>query len=244
MKPTFRILLLTASIVVIALLPFLFHAEAIKTAKAPPIAIQEPAGEDLVLKAPTVAEVGELIRLDLRESKAVGIKWKVVPETTDLEIIDDGKRGLFSSRVAGTYQFIIAGARGDAASLIHHEIIVAGGANPAPPGPAPVVALDQKVVTWSKTIKDYPSKKAHAAALAGVFRKMADTKDVKPEQILEATALANSAVLGADLDKWVTFLDEMGKELDAMVAANSLTTREQYRDAWLQIATGLDKVSK
>lgn len=246
MKPTFRILLLTASIVLIALLPFLFHPEPIKTAKSSPIAIQEPAGEDLILNAPNVAEVGELVRLDLRESKAVGIKWKVVPETTDLEIIDGGKRGLFSSRVAGTYQFIIAGARGDAASLIHHEIIVAGGQpTPGPgPGPAPVIPLDQKVAGWSKTIKDYPNKKAHAAAMAGVFRKMADTKDVQPEQILEATALANSAVLGADLDKWVTFLDEMGKELDTRVEAKTLETREQYRDAWLQIAAGLDKISK
>lgn len=244
MKPTFRILLLTTSIVVIVLLPF-YHTKPVKTAKSLRVAIQEPAGEDLVLVAPSVAEVGELVRLDLRESKAVGIKWQVVPETPDFEIIDGGKRALFSSRGGGTYRFIIAGARGDIASLIHHEIIIAGGPVPTPgPGPTPTIPLDQKVATWSKTVKDYPNKKTHAAALAGVFRKMADTKDVKPEQILESTALANSAVLGVDLDKWVTFLDEMGKELDAMVAANTLTTREQYRDAWLSIATGLDKVSK
>jgi len=229
---------------VIALIPFFFnHSHQVKTAKAP-IAVQEPAGEDLVLVAPTVAEIGELVRLDLRGSKAVGVKWKVVPETTDLEIIDDGKRGLFSSRVPGTYTFIIAGARADMASLIHHEIVIAGG-QPAPgPGPAPVVPLDQKIVAWSKTVKDYPNKKTHAAALASVFKKMADAPDIKPEQILESTALANSAVLGGDLDKWVPFLDEMGKELDARVAAKTLETREQYRDAWLQIAAGLDKISK
>lgn len=248
MKALFRILLLTTSIIVIALLPFLSHFFETHghTAKEAPIAIQQvDEGADLVLNAPTVAEVGELVRLDLSQSKAVGIKWQVVPETTDFEVIDGGKRGLFSSRVAGTYRFIIAGARGDSASLIHHEIIVAGGLVPTPgPGPVPVIPIDQKIVGWSKLVKDYPNKKAHAAALAGVFKKMADAKDVKTEQILEATALANSAVLGADLDKWVPFLDEMGKELDARVADKSLSTREQYRDTWLLIAAGLEKVSK
>lgn len=248
MKACCRILLLTTSVVLIALLPFIrWHIEPVKIAKAKTdwtrqVAIQEPVGPDLVLVAPETCEVGELVRLDLSQSKAIGLIWQVIPASTDFEVIDGGKRAVFSSRVGGVYRFIIAGARGDVASLIHHEIIVAGGAPDTGPGPA--VSIDQRIVSWSKKVAEYPGKKTHAAGMAGVFRKMAETKDIKTDQILEATALANSAVLSADLEKWVPFLDLLGVELDAMVTASTLTTPEQYRATWLLIANGLDKVSK
>jgi len=59
----------------------------------------------ILLAAPSVCEVGELVRIDLRESTVTTTLLVVtIPEllaTDDFEIIDDGKRAFFSSRGAG-----------------------------------------------------------------------------------------------------------------------------------------------
>lgn len=238
-------LVLSTAALVLATFHYQYLAKHDFRGRSSLVAKQEapPESGKLILKAPDSCEIGELVRLDLRESNVDGIIWKVLPETADFEIIDEGRRALFSSRVPGTYTFLIAGAKGGTPYLIYHSLPVNGGVGPSP-GPLPAVSLEVKVSGWVKKVADYPARKQHLAGMAGVFKKMAEAPDVKVEQILEATALANTAVLGADLQKWVPFLDELGKELDAMVAAKTLTTREQYKAAWLEIATALEKSSK
>lgn len=254
MKAFCRITLLFLTVLAFAMLPYIYHHRGeiqtfSKTSQSPisgrvyQVAGQDPAPADgLVLRAPDQCDVGELVRLDLRDSTVEGIVWQCIPDTPDFEVIEDGRRAFFASREPGSYMFLIAGAKGGVPFLIHHIVTVAGGA-PAP-GPDGNVGLGPKVAGWVKKVAEYPNRKAHAAGMAGVFSKLAEAPDVKVEQILEATALANSAVLGADLEKWVPFLDDLGNELDAMVAAGSLTTREQYKAVWLDIAKALDKAAK
>lgn len=241
MKPVLKILFLVATIALVGSLPLCHFF------KYPTIAKQDvepsPQPINLVLKAPDTCEIGELVRLDVRDSQVEGIRWQVLPETPDFEVIEDGRRAFFSSRVPGPYLFMIAGAKGGQAYLIYHTVTVDG----VVPGPGPnpvVIALDKKVVAWAKKVADYDGKKAHLAGMAGVFTKMADNKDVKVEQILEATALANTAILGAKLDAWVPFLDALGTELDSLVSSGGLTTPEQYRTVWLDIAKGLEQAAQ
>lgn len=197
----------------------------------------------LVLKAPAKCVVGELVRLDLRESVVGGVQWRVLPDTPDFEVIENGQRAFFSSRVPGSYLFIVAGAKGDTALLTHHTIVV-DGAVPGPgpgPGPGPVVqTLAEQVTAMVAAIPAYEGRDAQIKGVAQVFRKMAEGSDISPDQILEATAVANSAVLGDNLEKWVPFLDKLGELLDGMVDGGKLTTRDDYKATWLEIAKGLE----
>jgi hypothetical protein len=203
------------------------------------------AGQDetldggIILRAPEKCEIGELIRLNATESNVDGLTWQILPSTPDFEIIEDGRRAFFSARAESAGQsflVIIAGAKGGKPYLTHHTIEVIGEA----PTPGPE-SLGTKVRGWVHGVKEYENRKTHALALAGVFRKLAEAGDIKVEQMLEATATANSAVLGEDLDKWLPLLEPIGKELDTLTAAGKLSTREEYKAVWLSIAEGIEK---
>jgi hypothetical protein len=201
------------------------------------IAGQEPVEEiGIILRAQEDAEIGELVRLDARESVVDGLTWQIIPDTPDFEVIEDGRRAFFSSRVGGSYLVIIAAAKDGIPFLKHHTITVIG--EEPEPGPE---NLAGKVRRWTKAVEDYEGRAEHAKAMALVFRKLATADDVSVDQMLEATATANSAVLGDNLEKWLPLLEPLGAELDAISAADGLDTREQYEAVWLAIADGIDK---
>lgn len=202
-----------------------------------PIAGQdgEPVDESgIVLRAQDEAEVGELVRFDATDSQVDNLTWQIIPYTEDFEVIEDGRRAFFSSRHGGSFLIIIAAAKDQKAYLRHHTIEVIG-EDPVP-GPE---GLTAKVRRWAKQVKEYEGRKAHALALAGVFRKLAEADDIDVDKMLEATATANSAILGDNLDDWLPLLEPLGEELDAI----ELETREQYKDVWLKIADGIEKAA-
>lgn len=200
-----------------------------------PIAGQDPVPADgIILKAPDICEIGELVRFDARDS-TVNLTWQILPATNDFEVVDQGKRAFFTSRIPGSYLVIIAGAKEDVPYLVHHTIVVEGDFEPGP------VTLAQKVSGWVAQVEDYEGKDIKAAALADVFRSLATKEEVSVDDMLEATAVANSAVLGDDLEKWVPFLEALGNELDAYVEEGELDTRADYREIWLLIAKGIER---
>lgn len=188
------------------------------------------------LEAPDEAEIGELVRLDASKSDVDGLTWQILPETPDFEVIENGRRAFFSSRVPGSYLFIVAGAKDGVPYLKHHTITVLG--EVVPPGPE---SLGLKVRRWTKSVGDYKARQVHALALAGVFRKLATAEDITVDEMLDATATANSAVLGEDLEKWFPLLEPLGEELDVLMEEEKLATREDYKLVWLEIAEGIEK---
>jgi len=178
-------------------------------------------------------EIGELVRMVV-DGDVEGITWKVKPETPDFEVIEGGRRALFSSRTGGDYLIIVAAARDGEPFLFFQTLTVKGGEPPAP-----VSELTRKVQTWLKRLPANTDK-AKIVAVAGVFRELADGA-TPIDKMLEATALANSAVIGDDLENWMPFLEGLGDELDVMVEAKQLETREQYRAAWLEISAAIEK---
>lgn len=195
-----------------------------------------PAAE-IILRAPDVSEVGELVRLDARESTVDGMIWQILPYSEDFEVIEEGRRAFFTSRSAGTYLFIIAGAKDGQAFLVHHTIIVDGGVDNSDAG-----TLAAKIRAWLSKVPDYEGKAAKAQAMSAVFSRLANDDGVDVDDLLQATATANAAVLGPDLDKWIPFLDSLGSELDIYVENDELGTREQYREVWLLISKAIDRV--
>lgn len=199
----------------------------------------EPDGAGIVLRAPDDCEVGELVRFDAADSDVTGLTWQILPSTPDFEIIEDGRRAFFSARAESAGQsflVIVAGAKDGKPFLTHHTIDVIGVA----PDPGPET-LSTVVRRWVRNVDDYEGRKAHGLALSGVFRKLASADDIAVDQILEATATANSAVLGDHLDDWIPFLEPLGKELDKLTAEGKLSTRADYKAAWTAIADGIEK---
>ena len=195
----------------------------------------------IVLNAPTICEVGELVRIDLHDSTVVTTLLVVtIPGlqiTEDFEIIEDGRRAMFSSREPGEYVVMVAGAKGDEPFLAYQRISVEGdtSANPKRPN------LGRQVSQWVRRVKPYEKRRDHGKALADVFRTTADQADVNVDGMLEVTAHANSAVLASDFEKWKVFLDGLEDALDKLIEDDQLQSREQYRTVWYDIAKGIER---
>ena len=237
-RPFCRIFFFLLTVATFAASPIVCR-EVANQSKVNQIAKQEEGDSvGIVLKAPThELEVGELVRLDASESDVDGLTWKIIPATPDFEVIEEGRRAFFSSRVPGSYLIIIAAAKEGIPFLKHHTLEIVGN-DPTPPTPK---NLTSKVRRWVKDVEDYDGKETHAAALAAVFRKLATAEDVSVDDMLEATATANTAVLGDNLEQWIPLLKPLGTELDAITEAGGLETREDYKTVWINIAEGIEK---
>lgn len=200
----------------------------------------EIADGGIQLEAPIECEVGELVRLDARNSNVDSVVWDILPKTSDFEVVD--LRGFFSARNGGEFLILIAGAKGGKAFLYHQKITVNGECDKSFP---PLSDLTLKVKSWVRNLlTDVPARDAKLKALADVFRRLSEG-DINVNKILESTALANSAVIGKeDLKEWLPFLDRLGQELDSMGAKGELRTADQYRVAWRAISIGLAESAK
>lgn len=246
--PILRILFLFLTLAAFSVAPFIVgHLARVHPVKVSqshlPLAGQTfyIAGQDespdpgIILRAQDTAEIGELIRLDASESEVDGITWQIIPDTPDFEVIEDGRRAFFSSRVPGEYLIIIAAAKDGIPYLEHHSLTVIG--ELPEPGPETVAA---KVRRWAADVEPYEGKDAHQKALAGVFQKLAEADEISVDDMLEATATANTAVLGDSLDYWLPLLEPLGEELDALMEAGKLETRSDYAKVWTEISKGLE----
>jgi hypothetical protein len=203
----------------------------------------EPNQPAIQIKAPRTCEVGELVRIDMNKSTVTTtVVLLTIPglkTTTDFEMIEQGKRAFFSSRRPGEYLIIVAGAKDNEPYIYYQRLTVKGIKGELEPTPAtPDLASDCE--EWMGLVEDYDGKTIHTMAVAMVFRKLADQADVTVDNMLEASAVANSAVLGEDLTHWLPFFDKLGEKLDEYSSSGKLSTRDDYRRAWLAIAEGIE----
>lgn len=185
------------------------------------------------LKVPNTCEVGELVRLDASASNVDSLAWSILPDTPDFETVSEGKRAFFSARSGGEYLIIVAGAKDGKAYLIHKTITVKG-------IPRPLSGLSAKISGWLSLLPDIEDRNMKLLSMATVFKKLAQ-EPVAPDKMVEATALANSAVLGDTIEKWIPFLDKLGTELDKLIEDGKLSTTEQFQATWNEIASSLER---
>lgn len=187
----------------------------------------------VVLTTPPAASVGELVRLDASGSAAASFKW--LAPTSDFEVIDGGRRAIFSARKAGEYQFTLAVALADTVDVQTFTIRVEG-----PLAPPTTDSLEDWVAYW-KSEMSLP--KPQLEALAASFEQISGQMTVlaKPEAIIKATAEANRAALGADLPQFVPLLQKIQAALQKKAQSGQLTTPEQHTAVWQEIARGLRK---
>lgn len=215
-----------------------------------PVAGQEAPDEEtggLVLNAPDIIDVGQLVILDARSSDVDHITWQVIPHTEDFRVVDDGTdflgMGFLSARPDGPAQYvlILSGSKatpdGKSISFLQHKTIVVNGVD-LDEGPTTLVS---KVSSWVRRVENYEGKDEAAKRLAGVFSKLATKESVTVDTILQDTAAGNTGALGDDLEKWKPFLLALEDNLDALIQAGGLETREDYRETWLAIARGIHR---
>lgn len=193
---------------------------------------QEQEQAQLTIVAPDKAKIGELVKFDVSESVADSFKWTVKPNTDDFLTYDDGARAVFSARKAGTYQFIIACAKGGTVDVLIHTVTVKG-----PPTKPTTNSLTEWVPYWGW---DLPTNEAQA--LAENFRKVVEAQPETPKDWIEVTSEANKMLLGDRLDAWKPVLNNIGKALEKQAEQGLLTTPEQHKRLWLEIARGLEKI--
>lgn len=202
---------------------------------------------EIIIIAPTEVKIGELVILDVSQSIANEFEWMIVPETDDFLIIDDGRRAVFSSGVAGEFMFIIAGAVGDSVDVKRHVVRVVG--NTPPPEPVdpidpddPVSALSEKVGSWCGKIQS-PTRTSDATKIAAAFESIAAQIDAgtltEPHKIVLATSKANREALGDQLQAWIPFLRSLQAELEQQADDGLLVTPAQHSVTWKEIAKGL-----
>jgi len=199
---------------------------------------QEASAAKVVLDAPTRGRVGELIRFDLTKSVADSVKWVVRPGTPDFEVYEDGHRAVFSARVPGDYLFFIAVAKDGTVDTLIHTVHIEG-----PPERPSTDDLALWIPFWAYELN---LPKTEATKLAESFEDVAGriTALSTPKDIIKATGEANRAALGDSLETWKPILKKIQGTLVNRAKAGTLTTPEQHKTTWTEIAKGLHKIAR
>ena len=186
----------------------------------------------IVLDAPSKARVGELVRFDVSESVADSFEWLLVPQTQDFEVYDSGRKAVFSARTKGEYQFIVACAKGGTVDVITHKVVIIG-----PPATPTTNSLTEWIPVW---MWEQQLPQDEVLLVADNFEKISNRNDLnKPEDWIKATSELNQETLGDSLDAWKPMLNKIGKALHKRAEEGSLTTPEEHRAAWMEVAEGL-----
>ena len=185
----------------------------------------------IVLDAPSKARVGELVRLDVTESTAETFQWILIPDSVDFEVIDSGRRAMFSAREPGQYRFIVGCALGGTLDIVTHVVRIVG-----PPTKPTTESLAEWIPYWMDAMKlDRGQTEALARSFEMIAADMANLPE--PKDWITKTAEANRDIVGDDMDAWKPLLEKIGKAC----ASRQLTTPEQHAEVWLEIAEGLRK---
>jgi len=219
-----------------------------------------PTGDTatVVIEAPAQIAVGQLATLDVSKSQATSFSWKVVPETKNFRVIDNGRQAVFSG-TAGEYLFIVAAALGDTVDVKTHKITIGdGGPSPGPdpgpdpdpnpnPDPNPSNELALKVAEWAAAVQS-PTPRDDAMKLGQSFQSVASTISAgvltETSAILAATKNSNQVALGNHSAAWASFMQSLNAELKTLASAGQLPDAEAHAMAWRSIGNGLQNYAE
>lgn len=181
----------------------------------------------IILTAPTTCKVGELVVLDASKSNAVSFEWRVIPVTSNFEVIEEGERAFFCAGEPGTYLFIISAAKRDTVDCVVHSIKVTGVALPTP-----VNNFTLKVKSW---LPQNPNPKI-LEKLAISFERVASAGHTNVETLVKTTALSNRGSLGVNLEEYKPFLINFSSYLKENYSNKSI---DKHTELWFQMASSL-----
>lgn len=233
------------TILLVVALSTTMGAQAPPAANNMPMAVlgaDDPDAPNVVINAPTVVKVGDMIVVDVSESNGAGFDWKVVPEPSDMRIFNDGKVMCAATGPSPVeYLFIVSCALDGKSSVKTHVVKVEANIPVVPDQPGNDVA--EKVAIWCAGIES-PTKRDDAMKLAQSFASLATVIEGgafdTPAEIVVATKTATRDALGGRLEAWVPLLDGLTIELKAMAQAGMLQDTESHAPVWSAVAEGLN----
>jgi hypothetical protein len=201
-------------------------------------------GPLVVINAPDKVEVGDMIVIDVSESKGKGFDLEIIPKPPKVRVFNDGSIiccGTGDKNI--TYLVIVSCAEGDLSDVETKEIKVVGGNNSNIPD-TPGSNLVDKVVEWCEAV-DSSTLRDDALKLSQSFRSLAGVIESgafnSVSELVQATLASNQDALGGSLENWDPFSDALSAELKAMSAAGMLPDVKSHGPVWRAVADGLQK---
>lgn len=206
----------------------------------------DPDAPNVVINAPVVVKVGDMIVVDVSESNGAGFDWKVVPEPPDMRIFNDGKIMCAATGPSPIeYLFIVSCALDGKSNVKTHVVKVEANTPIIPDQPGQRVA--EKVAEWCADIES-PTKRDDAMKLAQAFASLATVIEGgafdTPDEVVAATKAATRDALGDNLEVWVPLLNGLTTELKAMAQVGLLQDTESHAPVWSAVAEGLSKYAE
>lgn len=216
-----------------------------------------------IIQGPTEAKVGDLIILDSSPSQGDAFAWVSVDTQNCIEW-PDGKKLIFATGTAGTYNFLLAAFSWEdgkvTTSIARHSVDVGslpGPPTPPPPGPGPGpqpppdpdpvplpdgrYKLAASAWTWANSLP--ASAKAKAEAVANGFDAVAAQIAAGVIQDMhkaaEAMSAANNNAMGSERQNWTPFLQALDARLSELWDKKELVNVSDMADAFREVAIGL-----
>jgi hypothetical protein len=213
------------------------------------------------IQGPTVANVGQPLILDARQSVGDHFSWKAVPAETSpgipsIEVIEEGRRCVVTT-MPGKYHIIVAVATSEGVvQKLHTVEVVWGNVKPeldkedkvTPKPPEPIfeerLGVETKVRDWLSTVPI--GRRGKQATLSLAFKEAAqratqisDLKKVEGESRSNLSSDLVREALGTEAANWSTFFNSLGIELAQLEVDGKLNTLDDFKQAWLEISEGL-----
>jgi hypothetical protein len=206
----------------------------------------DPEAPNVVINAPKVVQVGDMIVVDVSGSNGAGFDWEVIPAPPSVRLFNDGQvMCAATGPKAGKYLFIVSCARDGRSNVKTHVVNVRGNEPPVPDKPGVNVA--SKVRGWCEGIES-PTQRDDAMKLAQAFASLATVIEggafENPAELVIATKAATKGALGANLKHWLPLLDGLMVELKAMAQAGMLQDISAHAPVWKAVAQGLNEYAQ
>lgn len=196
---------------------------------------QEAEGFQVGITAPTEVKLGDLVILEVTGEAAASYKWKIVPESDNFLVIDNGKRAVFSHGIEGNFMFILAAAKDGDVDVVTHDLRVVG--KPSYSG------IETKVRQWVRgvnTTKDEAEKLANSFKTVAMVARSGQIRDI--EGFIQATKVANQDAIGANLESWAPFRAALNQELTSKHEAGELPDLDAHIQYWIELSEALKAV--
>jgi hypothetical protein len=202
----------------------------------------DPEAPCVVLVAPKVVKVGDMIVVDVSDSVGGGFDWEIVPDLPDARIFNDGRTMCAATGPIATEYLIIVGCASNGKSDVKTHVVKVIGNGPIVPD-QPGVNVPNKVLDWCEGIES-PTQRDDALKLSQAFASLATVIEggafENPAELVVATKAATKEALGDNLQHWIPLLDGLMRELKAMAQAGMLQDIEAHAPVWKAVAEGLN----
>lgn len=209
-----------------------------------PVEVDPPKIE---LDGKEVYDEGDMIKFVATESYGDHFSWTVDPEL-EMDQSEDKRTCHFASKPGSyTLTLFVSNCEGQAFEKRTFTVLDTDDCPDVPDTPNQPTPDDPTLSGLAKTAYDLAISnveqkyRGDAGKLAGVYSRTAGDSTIKnPQALADQTVVEIKTALGANTTAWKPWHEAMNEALRQEVSRGKLVTITQYREAWKQIANGLE----